>query len=341
MTPLVASVPLTATRVNILFSQTAQEYGDQCCFYGKDNAGASGKADYPELQNLTYDQLKPVLTVEFVEDADINTDRLSPTADTWIYRGDKANRAAGENLEIYYTVDEETGAKAKELYCLMSFTNLPAGLNSGKYLIESATLRLTCVFLKNNRAMDIYEYDNAFSESDVNFESEEMYVSSAFTRQPILSFDVNGQMNKAMFDGGITDQYKDVAAWQNTVDLTDYLKGKEDKSQLNLLFCKGKAVGEATKFGSKEAQDIVNEKDTENGPFTFKGEDLRPVLTLVYTKNPEYQEEENPGTTGVGTVETAAAAEYYNLQGVRVLNPAEGLYIRVQNGKAVKVLLRK
>lgn len=38
---------------------------------------------------------------------------------------------------------------------------------------------------------------------------------------------------------------------------------------------------------------------------------------------------------------TAGEAEYYNLQGVRVLNPTEGLYIRVSGGKASKVLVRK
>lgn len=34
-------------------------------------------------------------------------------------------------------------------------------------------------------------------------------------------------------------------------------------------------------------------------------------------------------------------AEYYNLQGVKVLNPENGLYIKVLNGKATKVIIRK
>lgn len=44
-------------------------------------------------------------------------------------------------------------------------------------------------------------------------------------------------------------------------------------------------------------------------------------------------------STGVENISTAgeAAAEYYNLQGVRVANPANGVFIRVANGKAVKV----
>lgn len=44
-------------------------------------------------------------------------------------------------------------------------------------------------------------------------------------------------------------------------------------------------------------------------------------------------------STGVENISVAgeAAAEYYNLQGVRVANPANGVFIRIANGKAVKV----
>jgi len=47
-------------------------------------------------------------------------------------------------------------------------------------------------------------------------------------------------------------------------------------------------------------------------------------------------------TTGIDDVEVAEEGEavYFNLQGVRVAEPAEGLYIRVINGKAEKVILK-
>lgn len=46
--------------------------------------------------------------------------------------------------------------------------------------------------------------------------------------------------------------------------------------------------------------------------------------------------------TGVEVIEDVAEgpAEYYNLQGVRVQNPANGIYIRVQGGKSQKVMIR-
>lgn len=66
------------------------------------------------------------------------------------------------------------------------------------------------------------------------------------------------------------------------------------------------------------------------------------VVVTIYQNAPslyviKYAE---ASSTGVEAVEVAeAAAAYYNLQGVKVANPANGVFVRVQNGKAVKVML--
>ena len=51
------------------------------------------------------------------------------------------------------------------------------------------------------------------------------------------------------------------------------------------------------------------------------------------------------GTPGAGAVEGIEADEnvapvYYNLQGVRVNNPENGLFIQVKGSKATKVLVK-
>ena len=52
--------------------------------------------------------------------------------------------------------------------------------------------------------------------------------------------------------------------------------------------------------------------------------------------------EEASETNGVNGINVEnGAAVYYNLQGVKVANPENGLYIKVVNGKAAKVLVRK
>ena len=50
----------------------------------------------------------------------------------------------------------------------------------------------------------------------------------------------------------------------------------------------------------------------------------------------------DPVVTGVEdvTVDENAPVEYYNLQGVRVANPENGIYIRRQGSKVSKVLVR-
>lgn len=57
------------------------------------------------------------------------------------------------------------------------------------------------------------------------------------------------------------------------------------------------------------------------------------VLGLYFTNN------DNSGIEGV-VAEDNAPAEYYNLQGIKVENPENGMYIRRQGGKATKVIVR-
>ena len=39
-------------------------------------------------------------------------------------------------------------------------------------------------------------------------------------------------------------------------------------------------------------------------------------------------------------LDNIAPTEYYNLQGLKIDNPANGLYIKIQNGKATKVIVK-
>ena len=48
----------------------------------------------------------------------------------------------------------------------------------------------------------------------------------------------------------------------------------------------------------------------------------------------------NPSLSIDGIEIENGAAQYYNMQGVRVANPENGMYIRVQNGKAQKVIIK-
>lgn len=60
-----------------------------------------------------------------------------------------------------------------------------------------------------------------------------------------------------------------------------------------------------------------------------------------YAKPEYYKEAMNPaGVEGVAVENADAPVEYYSLQGIRVANPGNGLYIRRQGNKSTKVVLR-
>lgn len=72
--------------------------------------------------------------------------------------------------------------------------------------------------------------------------------------------------------------------------------------------------------------------------FTFANGDvaLEPVLLVI---NVIQSEDDQPGS-GIEAVEAAEDAEYFTLQGVKVVNPEKGIYIKVVNGKATKVTVK-
>ncbi|MDE7159643.1 MAG: starch-binding protein [Muribaculaceae bacterium] len=99
---------------------------------------------------------------------------------------------------------------------------------------------------------------------------------------------------------------------------------------------------------------------SENSTYVYKVEDNNPVIDLSENDMPENPEVKvvaaaaNPETgeyvvnpvyqdiqTSVSSIEAAEGeAVYFNLQGVRVDNPADGVYIRVAGGKAMKVTVK-
>ena len=67
-------------------------------------------------------------------------------------------------------------------------------------------------------------------------------------------------------------------------------------------------------------------------------------LGECYVRNFKFIQTVFPVNPPSGITEIEAAADgdatYYNLQGIRVLNP-QGIYIRVKDGRSQKVIIRK
>lgn len=87
----------------------------------------------------------------------------------------------------------------------------------------------------------------------------------------------------------------------------------------------------------RKTLNIVDNEDNVGKTIVIKGS-LEDYFEAPGVKNPQYVS----GLQGIEDVEfdENAPAVYYNLQGVRVENPTEGLYIRVQNGRSTKELVK-
>lgn len=296
LTGYVKSLPRTTTRINLLFTQDGEAFHDNANFYGKDNTGLdseqnkdNGYAGYEALRGITKEQLLPYLEVEFVEDASITTYTTTSAADTWVRKGNTANRGTAEDLEIYFTLKD--GARDAEFYGLMSFI-LPEELKSDEYKLESAQLRLTSTFHKGSKKAAFYDYANVdFAESTTfgKEEDTEHYITSALANEPFVTIDTKGRRDWSI--GDWLDQATSVEDWTCHIDLTDYIAAHLDKSKVAFLISQPSANSQAIKFATKEKKDFINKRGSDNKDSEdeslwhyFYAKDMIPQLTIVYSK---------------------------------------------------------
>lgn len=331
VTNYIKSVPVSARRVNFLL----QERGGQVCFYSKETTGQEKAFENTDAQtDIDAELLYPYLEVTFVEDAAQSTDVILPVADTQIRKGNTANNSAKVDMELKLT------SGGDEFYGLMRFEIPAEVLDTKSYELNGASLRLVCTQNKGDRAMGIYDYAHDFAEN-TTFAAEEEYVRAAIAEgiDPIVSFSAAGAGSFSMGDTKVyNSDYFTAEAWSSHLDLTDYIAEKIESGarSFNILIKKQNNHNDAMKFATKEAVDIEH-KETAEGDVvaTFKAEDLVPQLTVTYTKK-----DIDTGVDEVTADNANAPVEFFNLQGVRVENPTNGLYIKRQGNTVTKVLVR-
>lgn len=184
----------------------------------------------------------------------------------------------------------------------------------------------------------VYEYNNDFDEDKANWNIEERYAENP--GNPILSFTAAGQKGKAIYDGGITADRRNLDAWTNDIDITDYIKLLPmGTKRLNFLL---KEDGDQVCFFSKD--NVGQEKAFKDTPETtdFISGELKPYLKLYLNDYPEDPDDED-FTVVVEIVEpTDSTGEYFTIQGIKVNNPEPGeLYIKKTRHNTEKILYLK
>lgn len=327
VTPYVKTMTSYDKRVNFVLYQTRGNKSSQNNFFTHEVS--SDIVTKTEGFTLSADDLKPQLIVTFVEDADTSTDAVEPIADTFVREGNATKQGSAGSMEIKLGAGT-LEAPEQQFYGLMSF-KLPADVVDGTCEVTSARLRLVCTQNKGDRNMNIYKYPSTFDEANAIWDTEKENVAVALKSEPIAVFSVNGQGPWSMTDAQVSEAYSTAEAWTSYIDLTDYLKA--NPVDLNIMLGRTKIQGDAMRIATKEVGDIEN-VNAATAPFTFKAEDMKPMLYISYAKK-----DVGAGVDDI-VVDEDAPVEYYNLQGIRVENPTSGLYIKRQGNKTVKVLVR-
>lgn len=255
----------------------------------------------------------------FAQETETVTETLTPTADTYLRKGNKQDNGSKSVIEFHSTTDAD-------FVGLMSFS-VPS--KSG-YDITKATLVLYTQMVNGRETVSIYPFGN-FNENDI-YENHESSIATARAGQPIATgITLSGWNGKAMKDvtAEQAEEYGTIDAWKTEIDLTSYIP-TVGEGQVNLLLTN--SDGRKTTIFTKDANDGDNEiKDIKNkGIIKFEVNEVCPKLIVKYTTA--------TGINEVETVEPVAKGKegIYTLSGVRVAKADQpGIYII--NGKKVMV----
>lgn len=252
----------------LLVNPSAKTKNDVVRFYSSDAKDMTNTKVEP---NFTFkaEDLHPQLTVVYEEIKDAKQDVSLPTADTYVRKGNKDNNASKTTMEIRSSED-----RATDFVGLMSFA-MPAEVIYSNYAINKATLRLVSERAKGSRTINVYKY-TSFEENTI-YDNESTNIASARTADNLIcSFEAVGQDASIAVDA-LKNEYKEINAWTNILDFTDFVKGL-DTNTFSILLDKPNNTAQ-TLFFTKDAKDFTNTKDET---LSFSKDDLVPQLTVDY-----------------------------------------------------------
>lgn len=247
------------------------------------------------------------------------TERLEPTADTYLRMNNKADNGGKTTMEIWTSTDEELKI-TNDFVGLMSFS---VPVKPG-YDVAKATLVLHADMVKGDPKFAVYPFDYTFAENDT-YEKQAANVENARAEEAIAAnINLNGWRGHNV--GNVTadtdEKYKTADGWKTEIDITSYVAPKTD-GYVGLLFYQDAGVngtnGRSVKLYTKEAEDVVN----ETAGFTLKADDIKPYLVVEYTKNNNTFETYSP-TADTFVRSSAASNKYGTNQTMQISTVADG-----------------
>ena len=271
----------------------------------------------------------------------VQAPEISPASGAITATQDITITCATEGASIYFTVD---GTEPSETNGTLYSTPFVLGMEATVKAIavkegmaNSAVVEATYTLLSETTKQVTFDFT---APSSLNPAQEELAFGQSLAipvNDIVFTAGVNNEISISFAKNSAST---DCRIWAGTsaYDLRTY-----STSTFTIAGTNAKILGiEFT--GSKVSADTYLTADS--GTFAEKawsGEAVSVTFTTVKTTNigtiTVTYNLDGSGIEGV-EVEENAPAVYYNLQGVQVANPEAGIYIKVQGGKASKVLVR-
>lgn len=199
------------------------------------------------------------------------------TGDSWS-RADNATAKNGNTngVEIKTYTD---GDANKSFYGVFSFefTQPETGRE-----VKSATLRLTTRVPRGDRNMSVYGVNGYIDADNVCYNDTKDDIDAALATSPIATFTLAGQGSKALTDNGLTENYQTIAAWQNTIDLSAYVRSLTT-NKFSIIVVKSTDQNSSSVIYSKDYTDLTWNAGLEGiGGTPIAKEDVIPQLTVEY-----------------------------------------------------------
>ena len=218
-------------------------------------------------------ELIPQLTVTY---EDIQTSSsITSDGDCWVRTDNTTN-----NNDDTFEIKNYNDGSEKSFYGLMSFVFTAPEADTE---VKSAILRLTTRYKKGDPGMEVYAMDYIENTDSKNYNNVSTAITEALSKTPIAIVSLKGDGTKAIGDSGLSTAYQNVEAWQNSIDLSSFVRSL-DTNKFTLLFKKSKNQDNSSQVYTKDATDGTWHKDlgTEVAGTTIPAASLHPLLTVTY-----------------------------------------------------------
>lgn len=215
--------------------------------------------------------------------AETTTVTITPNGDTWVRKNntEAAKHGADNKMEVKTNYSTTTSGEVvtvtndDDFVGLLSFQMPMIALNA----ITDVKLVLTEERVKGDRGIKIFPLGMNFEETKVNYSDVENAIVEARKGTALATFNAKGEGNKACIIDAVSDAYKSVTAWQDTIDLTAYVSAYAG-ANLTLFISRVKTEqADPVCFFTKEQGDFT---PTDGKGIALTAAEACPKLIITY-----------------------------------------------------------